>query len=196
MKKILTIILTVVLISLLVILAGAALSCKDLSIQRMPLSLTEDGTNAGHTLRSGSVTRVNLYGPNIYFTMSYKLRGAKPDTTYYICWWMEPVFPPLPEDFSVTVYVGETILTDSKGNGNAYYQFSREVVEQRVPGADTMTFKVLFIEGGLLMSDEEVGLPAGTLPPGVSLMVLTDGTNVFGNIVFETELFVTDFYWD
>jgi hypothetical protein len=196
MKRIPTLILVAVLISLLVIPAGAALSCKNSSIQRMPLSLTEDGTNAGHTLKSGSVTRDNLYGPNIYFTMSYKLRGAKPDATYYICWWMEPVSPPLPEDFSTTVYVGETILTDSKGNGDAYYQFSREVAEQRVPGADTMTFKVLFIEGGILMSAEDMGLPPETLPPGVSLMVLTDGTHVFGNIVFETETFDCNFYWD
>lgn len=188
MKRIPTLILVAVLISLLIISAGAALSCKDYPIQRLPLSLTQEGEDAGHTLRSGSVTRVNFYGTKIYFTMSYKLRGAKPNTTYDICWEIEELGTLYP----VTVYEGDSIQTNNRGNATLYTKGSMELVKERVYPATTLHFRVRFLEGGHLLTDEEligIGVDPETLPPGVSLMY-------GGNIIFETDWFEVNFVWD
>jgi len=181
MKRILTLILTAVFISLLVIPVGTALADKDFHTIRLPLSLTQDGEDTGHTLRNGMVIRTHTEGPVNYLLMSYKLNGAKPNTTYIICWEileMGAVYP-------YTVYnEGEIIQTDEDGNANLHVKFSPDVVRERVYPATTLTFKVLFIEEGT-----GILTPWPDLPLGVLLMI-------GGNVVFETNYFEVTLDWD
>ena len=180
MKRILALILTAVLISLLVIPAGTTLADQDFKTIRLPLSLTQEGEDTGHTLRNGMVIRTHTEGPINYFVMSYILNGAKPDTTYDICWEIVELGALYP----ITVYEGESIQTNGKGNGNLHTKGFTEVVRERIYPMTTLTFKVLFIEAGT-----GTLVPDSSLPPGVLFMF-------DGNVVFETDYFVVSFDWD
>jgi hypothetical protein len=181
MKKILALISTTVLISLLVIPVGTALADKDFHTLRLPLSLTQEGEDTGHTLRNGMVIRTHTEGPVNYLLLTYILNGAKPNTTYIICWEileMGAVYP-------YTVYnVGEIIQTDENGNANLHIKFSPEVVRRNVYPNTILTFKVLFIEEGT-----GTLTPWPDLPPGVLLMI-------GGNVVFETDYHEVPMDWD
>jgi len=181
MKKILALILTAVLISILVIPVGAALADKDFHTIRLPLSPTE-----GHELRNGMVIRTHTEGPVNYLLMSYILNGAEPNTTYYICWEileMGAIYP-------YTVYnEGEIIQTDKNGNGNLHVKFSPDVVGRNVYPEPTLHFRVLFIEENTWYTKTSMA-PAY---PGVWLIV-------GGDVVYETgapeEYFEVDMDWD
>ena len=112
MKKILALIITAVLISLLVIPVGTALADKDFHTVRLPLTLTSEGEGAGHTLRNGMVMKTHAEGPVNYYIMSVILNGAKPDTTYYIFWGED--FNPL---YQFIDWIAGWIII---GNGESY----------------------------------------------------------------------------
>jgi len=138
MKRTLAFVITAILIALLVIPAGAALADQDYHTIMLPISLTQDGIDAGHTLRTGHLTTIHTEGPVNGLIRVYELNGALPDTTYQICY----VFPDEPY-YYVAFYYWEDIHTDKNGNGSFF---------QRVPpGGGTsvpQNMKIVFIEGG------------------------------------------------
>lgn len=171
MKKTLALILTAVLIALLIIPAGTALADQAFHTVSLPLSLTTAGALDGHTLRNGMVIRTHANGPINYAIGSYILNGAKPDTTYDICW-------EFAEFGWFRVYEGHFIQTDKNGNGNLHWKASPADVREFIPPNTTLHAKVEFIAGGT-----RVYIPAY----GV-------WTIVGGVVVFETEVF--EIYFD
>ena len=171
MKKTLALILTAVLIALLIIPAGTALADQAFHTVSLPLSLTTAGALDGHTLRNGMVIRTHANGPINYAIGLYKLNGAKPDTTYDICWEFAE-FGWLP------IYEYHSIQTDKNGNGNLHFKITPAHVSELGLNNSTLHAKVVFIAGGTPWPIP--GYPFSTIVGGV--------------VVFETEVF--EIYFD
>jgi hypothetical protein len=173
MKRILSLILTTILIGLLVIPAAIALADQNFHTVHLPLSLTTDGEAAGYTLRNGWFTLTHTEGPINYIVVSFILNGAKPNTTYYVCWEFQGY-----EGYRF--YDGHSIQTDKKGNGNIQIKESPDVVRSRVWPNTTVYYHPVLTVGGIA---------DGEYFPGMYLML---GETA----VYQTEVFEVNFDWD
>jgi hypothetical protein len=192
MKKIPTLILVAVLISLLVIPTGIALADKDFHTVRLELSKVE-GAPAEHDLRNGMVIRTHAEGPINYYVMSVILNGAKPNTTYELGWAIQGmvingtelpgVVDPITGDPVYTHNCSHSIETDKNGNGNLHYRKPPEEVLSTIPpGTTTIIFKVVLIEGGY---QDVVMTNYGPMQCWVE-----------GVVALETDWFPVNFDWD
>ena len=190
MKRILALILTAVLISLLVIPVGTALADKDFHTIRLALSLTTEGEDDGHPLRNGMVMKTHAEGPNNFYIMSFILNGAMPNTTYDVSWkcWVWGPNIGLPEGWVdyydmflgpfgySEAYLGHSIQTDKNGNGQLHCKRSpEEVWAMGVIPDTTLKFQLTFISDGEVVE----------VIPGTGILAVDGGDCVFETDVFE-----------
>ena len=137
MKKIT---LIFVLLAAMLTLAPTVFADQSYHTSRLPLSLTNEGAVAGHTLNNGMVVNIHPNGPVMGAIEEYILNGAKPNTDYEVVWrvlWVGDI------------PTGAVVDTDNQGNGRGQLQIPRQwQIDSGLSGLDLYIMWV-FQSGGV-----------------------------------------------
>ncbi len=143
-----------VVAAVLVIVPGSAvLADQSYHTERLPLAITDAGSDAGHTLRQGMVVNAHPNGPVNGAVEQYVLNGAKPNTEYSV-WWDVQGVGVLP-----TTTGGTTsplvVVTDSKGNGHFTARISHAYMLSQGLHNLNLTLRWLFKAGNTVVFETE-----------------------------------------